>query len=251
MLQPFFFARKFEMNRDVVIEPKRFKGEAAIPTWGILAVNPGDEKWLEELAGIKSLKRQYLFHSRLYRSAGSFLAGPAVGAPMATICLEKLIALGARKIILYGWCGSLVPELTVGELLVPTLAVSEEGTSRHYPGSVKIEADASLRYELMCCLDRSGLAYHCGPIWTTDAPYRETKEKIISYAQQAVLGVDMEFAALCSVAAFRKVQLAALMLVSDELWRDPWKAHFGDKKFKENSRQVIKTVSAWLDEVNV
>jgi uridine phosphorylase len=166
---------------------------------------------------------------------------------MAALCLEKLIALGARKIILYGWCGSLVPSLQVGDLLVPNKAISDEGTSKHYINSNTIEVDDVFCSDLESCFIKQSMAYKKGPVWTTDAPYRETREKVAGFAEQAVLGVDMEFAALCAVAFYRKVQLAGLMLVSDELWKDPWEPHFGDKKFKNRSRQLVEILSTWLN----
>ena len=51
---------------------------------------------------------------------------------MAALTMEKLIALGARQIILFGWCGAIAPNLHVGDILVPARALSGEGTSRYY-----------------------------------------------------------------------------------------------------------------------
>lgn len=167
---------------------------------------------------------------------------------MAGLCLEKLIALGGRKIVLFGWCGSLSPSLEVGDLLVPSQGISEEGTSKHYSEFGRLEPDKSLGSELEHCLKQQSLEYQRGPLWTTDAPYRETQEKVAGYADQGVLGVDMEFSALCSIASFRGIQFAGLMLVSDELWRVPWKAQFGNKKFKNRSRQLINIIFNWLNQ---
>ena len=49
----------------------------------------------------------------------------------------------------------------------------------------------------------------------------------------------MEYAALCRVAAFRKVELTAVMLVSDELYHENWKPGFGNKLFKEKSKAIL------------
>ena len=61
------------------------------------------------------------------------LAGPAPGAPYAVMVLEKLIALGVQTVVALGWCGSLKPEVRIGDLIIPESAHSEEGTSGHYP----------------------------------------------------------------------------------------------------------------------
>ena len=78
-----------------------------------------------------------------------------------------------------------------------------------------------------------------GKVWTTDAPYRETRTKVADYARQGIYGVDMEFSALCTVAAFRGVELAAAMLVSDEVWKQPWQPQFSRKEFKRKSRKLL------------
>ena len=54
-----------------------------------------------------------------------------------------------------------------------------------------------------------------------------------------MLGVDMEFSALCTVAAFRGISLGALFVVSDMLWTKNWKPGFGLTEFKKSSRELI------------
>jgi len=236
-------------KQDCVINPERGRGEPTLPEIGILAVNPTEAPLLAAYAKAAEMQRSFLFHSNLYYSEKLFLAGPAVGAPMAVMCLEKLIALGAKKIILYGWCGSLQEELRAMDVLLPTEALSEEGTSRHYRNQdqsqgqnnqqEKILASPTLHTHLGDILTAAEFSYQTGKVWTTDAPYRETRTKITDYAGQGIYGVDMEFSALCTVAAFRGVELAAAMLVSDEVWQQPWQPLFSRKEFKRKSRKLL------------
>ncbi|MEA2115071.1 MAG: nucleoside phosphorylase [Thermodesulfobacteriota bacterium] len=241
------------METTCILNPERGKADPRLPTTGILAVNPSDTQSLAEYADRAGLKRSFLFNSILFHSDALFLAGPAVGAPMAVLCLEKLIALGAEKIILYGWCGSLQKKLHGMDILVPTSGMSEEGTSRHYQSdrNCEIIPSATLRNELCRVLTDKLVEFQQGPLWTTDAPYRETKEKITDYAAQGIYGVDMEYSALCTVAAFRKAQLAAVMLVSDELLKSPWKPHYSFKAFKKRSRELLALLcdAARLDNI--
>jgi uridine phosphorylase len=229
------------METTCMLNPEQASSDPKLPATGILAVNPSDAHCLSEYAKQASLKRYFIFNSTLYCSDALFLAGPAVGAPMAVLCLEKLIALGAKKIILYGWCGSLREKLHSMDILVPTSGLSEEGTSRHYQpgGSGDIIPSTTLRNRLCRILTDTLVEFQQGPLWTTDAPYRETREKVTDYAAQGIYGVDMEYSALCTVAAFRKVHLAAVMLVSDELQKSPWKPHYSFKAFKKRSRELL------------
>ncbi len=164
---------------------------------------------------------------------------------MAVMCLEKIIALGATRIILYGWCGSLVPMLRISDLFVPTRVVSEEGTSRHYPPSA-LSADDFFQAVLVNTLTAWEYPVKRGPIWTTDAVYRETKEKIQRYGSEGIMAVDMEYAALRAVASFRCVSLAAVMLVSDELYHQKWSSRIAHKSFRADSKNLIDRLCAFI-----
>jgi uridine phosphorylase len=230
---------------DVVMNPARAKGDPSLSPTGIFCINPGEAAFCCKLAAEQGGLRCRLFNSNLFqvpaadRTKPFFVAGPAVGAPMAVMTLEKLVALGAKRIIVYGWCGALAETMRTGDVLLPTWALSEEGTSAHYPVEGRPESSPTLRLALAEHLQGRNIALNSGPVWTTDAPYRETWDKVHTY-RQSLLGIDMEFAALCTAAAFRGVDLAAVFLVSDELWRQPWQPGYKDKLFKQRSRTVLE-----------
>lgn len=227
------------------INPQRTAGEPQLSPMGILAVNPSDSHGFGALAKRYGLQRHVLFNAELYAGDSLFLAGPAVGAPMATICLEKLIALGATQVILYGWCGALTPSLHSGELFMPTSFLSEEGTSAHYP-IPGARFDPSLQAALMKVLTAEGYCPKQGAIWTTDAVYRETREKVEAYGAQGIMAVDMEYAALRAVAVFRQVRFAAVMLVSDELFHQEWTPRFVQKSFRADSKKILDRLCALI-----
>ena len=224
-----------------IIKPTRAKGEPQLPSIGILAVNPTDHHFFVNKLMTKEMKKYFLFNSNLHSDGKIFVAGPSVGAPMAALNLEKLIALGAEIIFLYGWCGSLTPDLQAMDLFVPSWAKSEEGTSSHYmvSGGGVPEGNKICQTQLKSWLISQGNQFGSGPIWTTDAPYRETYEKVEKYKREGIMAVDMEYSALCSVAAYRRVQFASLMFVSDELWRKPWRPMFKYKEFRVKSGEVL------------
>lgn len=229
----------------MAINPCREKGEPELPAAGMLLINPADAGSALRSAKNSGGLQHFLFNSRLMllpatkQSGAFFLAGPAVGAPMAVLTLEKLVALGASRIIVYGWCGSLSERLRIGDILLPTWAWSSEGTSVHYPQNSRPESHAVTRQLLADSLTARGATVCSGPVWTTDAPYRENIDQINRLGRQGILGVDMEYAALVAAAAFRKVELTAILLVSDELWSGKWNPGFRTKGFKEKSSTVL------------
>ncbi len=58
--------------------------------------------------------------------------------------------------------------------------------------------------------------------------------------EKGVGAVDMEFSALCAVAKFRKIQFAAVLIVSDELWGDSWRPGFSKQFFIEQKQAALK-----------
>ena len=119
-----------------LINPKKSRSEPDIDPLSLLIPLPGDLQRMTRLfgeAGSLCFKNNLLRVFQLTDSSRTIgVAGPAVGAPQAVMILEKLIALGARRVIFLGWTGGLNPALSPGDLILPDEAISEEGTSRHY-----------------------------------------------------------------------------------------------------------------------
>jgi uridine phosphorylase len=186
---------------------------------------------------------RFLFNSGLVvNGAGKyFVAGPAIGAPMAALTLEKLIALGAKRVILFGWCGAIAKHLQVGDILVPAEALSGEGTSRYYFPDAVAGPDLEFCKQVVTVLEKKGLSVHRGCVWSTDAVYREDRRMLKKLrAQGGVEAIDMEFSALCAVAKFRKIQFSAVLVVSDELWGNSWRPGFSKKSFIEHKQQALR-----------
>ena len=163
-----------------------------------------------------------------------------IGAPVAVMLLEQLIALGARRFLYLGFCGALEPALVIGDLFIPQQAIREEGTSYHYlPAGVEPAASPAMTAPLQKEGERQGLHLRQGRLWTTDAPYRETAEKIADFRAAGVQAVDMEVAALLSVAAYRGCEVAALLVVSDECYHPTWRPGFGVPALRRGCQEAV------------
>jgi uridine phosphorylase len=226
---------------DIVISPRRNKNEKNVPAEGVLFVNPTEATI--EMGNMKKegIESRLLFNSQLYvKSHQKFIAGPAIGAPMAALTMEKLIALGAKRIILFGWCGAIAKGLHIGDVVVPQFALSGEGTSQYYvEAGAQIGATARLRGRVASLLCDEGIVVHEGCVWSTDAVYREKRSYLdLLHRDKGVTAVDMEFSALCSVAQYRGIEFAAVLVVSDEIWGQSWRPGFSNKVFKKNAAIV-------------
>jgi uridine phosphorylase len=148
---------------------------------------------------------------------------PGVGAPLAAGLLEEVIAFGCRKFIVCGGCGVLEPEIAVGGLVVLSSALRDEGTSYHYlPPGREVKAARRAVESLEAVLGTHGLPYRLGKSWTTDAPYRETPEKIARRRAEGCSVVEMEAAALMAVAQFRRVPLGQVVYGGDDVSGVEW-----------------------------
>lgn len=175
------------------------------------------------------------------------MVGPAVGAPQAVMVAEKLIALGVREVLAVGWCGSLQRSTAIGDVVIPVDAVCEEGTSAHYPVGHRAPGPSpELAAPLREALRDGGFKTHEGTVWTTDAPYRETASKVVEYQRKGILAVDMETSALFTLAAYRGVRVAVLLVVSDDLSTLKWTHGFGTSAFKECRAKLAPLVLATM-----
>jgi uridine phosphorylase len=156
--------------------------------------------------------------------------------------MERLIALGAGYIISVGSCGSLQPDVPIGQILLPTGALVEEGTSAHYRGAgVKTAPNPALFGTIRDRLCAEGISPLEGRVWTTDAPFRETIDKVCAFQKAGILGVDMESSALMTVASFRGISFASVLVVSDELASLSWKRGFNDASYQERLMKAAET----------
>ena len=146
-----------------------------------------------------------------------------VGAPLAGALLEEVIAVGCRYFIVCGGAGALHKDLTLGHFMVVSSALRDEGTSFHYlPPGRQVDADLEARRTLEAVLTTRRVPYVSGLTWTTDAPYRETPNKIAARRDEGCLTVEMEAAALAAIARFRGVPLAQVVYCGDDLSGSSW-----------------------------
>jgi uridine phosphorylase len=148
------------------------------------------------------------------------------GSPMVMELAEELAVMGAKKMILMTWGGILQPDIKPGDIVVCNRAIRDEGASHHYlPPAKYIDADGSLVNEFVNAIRARRAQCTVGTTWTTDAPYRETREEVLQYQSEGVKTVEMESAGLFTVGKVRGVQTASVVIGMDSLaslhWQTP------------------------------
>lgn len=159
-----------------------------------------------------------------------------IGAPHVTTVFEEIIALGGKQFVNIGTAGGLQHT----GIFLCNKAVRDEGTSYHYAPHGKYSyPDKSLTMKLGKFIEKYNLEFTSAPTWTIDAPYRETKKEIAHYKKEGVVTVEMEASALFTVAAVRKVKIAAAFVVSDVLG-EKWDPKFHKMDVKKTLNKLVE-----------
>ncbi len=240
------------LDHKAIIEPRKGKREKPLSKRALFVFLPEDIKELAQLLKIKDKSRDIYLSSVYEREDLNFpcLIGPMLGAPQAVMVMEKAIALGVEEILAIGWCGSLQSYVNIGDIIIPTFAYSEEGTSSHYPlilSRDKPESPSFLKV-VKDSLEKDGLSVKEGSLWSTDAPYRETISKVLYYQNRGVLGVDMETSALMRLALYRGIKMASLLIVSDSLHSLRWIPGMKKKCFIDSRKRMLNIIGNLIEE---
>lgn len=165
-----------------------------------------------------------------------------IGAPVVVTILEELIAWGVRRFVSIGTAGTLQKGLAIGDIVVCDRAIRDEGTSHHYLRPSKYSYASPAMTKTICgALEARKRKYTLGTSWTIDAPYRETVAEARHYQKEGVATVEMEASALFAVAAYRKVEMAALFTISDSLAEMEWKYDFHRRRVQKSLDIIFRT----------
>ncbi len=162
-----------------------------------------------------------------------------VGEPLCVAQYEDLMAIGSRRLILLGNCGVLDRSIEDCGIIIPTSALRDEGTSFHYaaPGDV-IPVNKKYRETFKDVLKECGYPFVEGITWTTDACYRETREKVARRKRQGAVCVEMECAGMQAVCDFRGTEFFQFFYAGDNLDHSSWEPRSlsGDVRLEDKTK---------------
>lgn len=162
-----------------------------------------------------------------------------VGEPACVGIYEEVLALGSKRLILLGNCGVLDKSIEDCGIIIPTKAIRDEGTSYHYePASDYIEVNKKYKDLFKEVLEEAGYPFIEGITWTTDALYRETKEKVKYRKEQGAIAVEMECAGMQALCNFKETEFFQFFYAGDNLDHESWdpRSISGSTKLDEKSK---------------
>lgn len=164
-----------------------------------------------------------LFLVKKWGDRVALAGGIGLGAPAMAALVEEYTAFGVQRFLSIGTAGGLQPGLSAGDVVVCQHALCGDGTSSHYlPAAEIVAADSQILANLISAFTRQGVPFTGGVAWTTDTPYRETRQDVERQRAAGTLAVDMEAAALFAAAQGLGVQAGAVLVIADRLLPGAW-----------------------------
>lgn len=204
------------MEGDSMQQPHILLRPGDVSKYIILAGDPGRILRLanfldsyEELA----YNREFRTIRGSYKGVDITATSTGIGAPSAAICMEELIACGGKYFIRIGSGGAVQPYIKLGDLVISTAAVREDGTSRMYvEASYPAVADLELTKVIIDTCKELSFPYHSGLTRSHDSFYIDNEKEIVDYwNKKNILSSDMETAIVFTLAQLRAVKAASIL----------------------------------------
>lgn len=197
---------------------------------GEYVILPGDPKRCKKIAEyfdnaeLVADRREYTTYTGFLNGVKVTVTSTGIGGPSASIALEELVKIGAKKFIRVGTCGGIDINVKGGDIVVATGAVRMEGTSREYaPIEFPAVADLDITNALVEACKKLNNPFHTGIVQCKDSFYGQhspekspvSYELINKWEAWKRLGCkasEMESAALFVVGSALNVKVGSVFL---------------------------------------
>ncbi|BCJ43354.1 purine nucleoside phosphorylase DeoD-type [Actinoplanes ianthinogenes] len=191
---------------------------------------PGDPmraKWIAETfledAVCYTQVRGMLGFTGTWQGQRVSVQGSGMGMPSASIYTHELInEYGVKSVIRIGSCGALAMDLNLGDVIAAIGSATDSNMNRtRFDGLIDYApvADFGLLRTAVDTAAARGVPMRVGPILAADAFYTDRPDLYDALAQYGVLAVEMESAAIYTIAARYGAKALTILTVSDHIKR--------------------------------
>lgn len=175
-------------------------------------------KYLDD-AELVAHKREHKTYTGYYKGVRVSVTSTGMGCPSTAIAAEELANIGAKVFIRLGSCAALQDEIDIGDLVITTAAMKNEGTSKFYvPDNLPAVADIEVTSELIRVAKEMAVdddyQVHWGLTSTDDSFYGESPEWIQKLIDLKLKNIEMEASALFTVCHRRGLKGATICAVA-------------------------------------
>jgi uridine phosphorylase len=220
-----------------------------------VALVPGDPGRVDRIAGhcgdheVVAENREYKIVNAEYEGRELTICSTGIGSPSATIAAEELHAVGVETLIRVGTTGALQRGIEIGDMVVATGAAKDEGTTKRYESeTLPAVPDYDVLTSLVDSAEANDEDVHIGPVATDDAFYAETDEYIENWEAGGILAVEMEAAALFTLARRKGMRAGAICTVDGNLVEGTQKGETDEGELPEKAKNnVDRAIEIALD----
>ncbi|TKR25988.1 nucleoside phosphorylase [Natronomonas salsuginis] len=222
-----------------------------------VALVPGDPGRVDRIADhcddarTVAENREYKLVNATYEGRELSICSTGIGSPSAAIAVEELAAVGVETFIRVGTTGALQSEIEIGDMVVATGAAKDEGTTKRYEDeTVPAVPDYGVLSALVDAAETRNAPVHVGPIATDDAFYAESDEYVDGWSEAGLLCVEMEAAALFTLARRKGLAAGAICTVDGNLVEGTQKGETDAEELPEKARDNVgRAIRIALDAV--
>ena len=189
---------------------------------------PGDPlraKWIAETfldqATCYSTVRNMYGYTGTYRGVPVSVQGSGMGQPSASIYYQELLAeYAVTTLIRVGTCGALTEEIALRDVIAASAASTDSAMNRMRFDNVidyAPVADFGLLRTAVDVAAERGIPMRVGQVYASDVFYTDRPDLFERLARYGVLAVEMETAALYTLAARFRARALTVLTVSDHI----------------------------------
>ena len=216
-----------------------------------VALLPGDPGRVDRIAGhceeseVVAENREYKIVNATYEGSPVTICSTGIGCPSAAIAVEELANVGVESLIRVGTTGALQADIEIGDVVVATGAAKDEGTTRRYErDTLPAVPDYDVLSGLVGAAETRSEPVHVGAIASDDAFYAETDEYVEAWEEAGVLSVEMEAAAIFTLARRKGLRAGALCTVDGNLVAGTQKGETDGEELPEKAKDNVERAIA-------
>ena len=222
-----------------------------------VALLPGDPGRVDRIAGhcdeaeTVAENREYKVVNAVYEGTELTVCSTGIGSPSAAIAVEELAAVGVETFVRVGTTGALQSGIEIGDMVVATGAAKDEGTTKRYEdAAVPAVPDHGTLSALVDAAAVHDAPVHVGPVATDDAFYAETDDYVERWNEAGLLCVEMEAAAIFTLARRKGLGAGAICTVDGNLVEGTQKGETDDEELPEQAKDNVgRAIRITLDAV--
>lgn len=164
--------------------------------------------------------RGMLGYTGMYKGNPVSVQGTGIGIPSTALYLHELIhEYGVQKIIRFGTCGSIHPDLELHQVVLVSEAFTDSTTHLLYNSDMQVAAKPhpDVLQQAKDISKQHNIPIVEGPIFSTDLFYSDDLHRWEIWQQRGVIAIEMESSILYNMAHRNGIEALSILSVSDNV----------------------------------